>query len=99
MHDFAENEVGVLAACIGIESHGLQNAVRLAALGLHGGTAVKTPKGQVGKGGRLLKGLELSLAAQFRDGLFAVKPDVFEFVLCHGSPFGVRKYLEYSRRS
>ena len=55
VHHFAQNDVGVLAACIGIQSHRLQNAVGLAALGLHGGTAVKSPKGQIGKGGWLLK--------------------------------------------
>ena len=45
MHDFAENDVTVLARCIGIQSHGLQDAVGLAAFGLHGGAAVKTPIG------------------------------------------------------
>ena len=85
VHDFAQNDVSVLAACIGIQSHGFQHAVGAFALGLHGGTAVKTPIGQIGKGGWILKRLDRSLAAQLRNGLFAVKPDVFEFVFCHRS--------------
>jgi hypothetical protein len=83
VHDFAEDDVSVLAACIGIESNRFQHAVGALALGLHGGTAVKTPVGQIGKGRRILKRLEQTLAAQVGDGLLAVKPDVFEFVFCH----------------
>ena len=49
VHDFAKNDVGVFAAGIGIQRHGFQHAVRLAALGLHGGAAVKAPKGKIGK--------------------------------------------------
>src|SRR5258708_37944285 len=45
MRDFAKNDIGVLAACITLQSHGFQHAVRAFALGLHGGTAVKTPIG------------------------------------------------------
>jgi len=86
VHDFAENDVGAGAARIRIQSDGLQNTVRLAALGLHGGTAIKSPQGEIGKRGRRLKILQLGFAAQFRNGLLAVKPDVFEFVLGHGSP-------------
>src|SRR5258708_31091876 len=84
VHDFAENDISVLAACVGIQSHRFQQAVRTLALGLHGGTAVKTPGGQVGEGGWMRKILELSFAAQLRNGLFAVEPDVFEFVFFHG---------------
>ena len=51
VHDFAQNDISVLAACIGIQSHRLQHAVGAFALGLHGGTAVKSPIGHVGKGG------------------------------------------------
>ena len=87
MHHFAQNEIGVLAACIGIQSHGFQDAVGTLALGLHGGTAVKTPKRQIGKGGRMIKFLDLSLAAQLGNGSFAVKPEVFEFVFLFGHLF------------
>jgi hypothetical protein len=86
MHDFAQNNVCVLAARIRIESHGLQNAVRAFALGLHRRTAVESPKGQIGKCGKIVKRLDLSFAAKFRDWFLAVKTDVFQFILCHGSP-------------
>src|SRR5262249_33389004 len=49
--DFAKNEISVLAARIRIESHRFEDAVRTFALGLHGGTAVKAPQWQIGKGG------------------------------------------------
>ncbi len=62
--------IGVLAACIGIEGHRLQNAVGALAFGLHRGAAVKAPERHVGKGRRLVKRLDQSLAAQFRNGLF-----------------------------
>ena len=84
VHDFAQDDISVLAAGIRIQSHGLQNAVGAFALRLHGGTAVKTPKGQIRKRRRLLKRLDRSFAAQLRNGLFAVKPDIFKFVFCHG---------------
>ena len=83
VHHFAKNDVCVFAAGVGIESHGLEDAVGLAALSLHGGAAVKAPERQVRKGRRFFEGLELSFAAKFGNGLIAVKPDVFQFVLCH----------------
>jgi len=72
MHDFAKDEIAVLACAIGIQGHRLQHTVRLAALGLHGGAAVKAPKRKVSKCGRVLKCLELSLAAQLRNRELAV---------------------------
>jgi hypothetical protein len=87
MHDFAQNEITIFAGSVGIKGDRLQDAVGFASLCLHGGTAVKAPKRQIGERRRLLKGLELCFAAEFGDRLFAVKPDVFEFVLGHGSPF------------
>ena len=68
VHDFAQHDVGVLAGRVGIESHRLQNAVGAFAFGLHGGAAVKSPQGQIGKRGRLFKVLDRGLAAQFGTG-------------------------------
>ena len=45
VQDFAKNDISVLAACVRIQSHRFQHAVRAFTLGLHGGTAVKTPVG------------------------------------------------------
>ena len=36
MHDFAKDDVGILAAGVWVQSYWLQNAVRLVTLGLHG---------------------------------------------------------------
>src|ERR1700721_1353554 len=83
VHHFAQNDTSVLAACIRVQSQSFQDAVRALALSLHGGTAVKTPVGYIGKGGRDLKRLQQRLAAQAGNGMFAVQPDVFEFVFVH----------------
>src|SRR5208282_5184394 len=86
-HYFAQNDVRVLAGRVRIKSHRLQDAVGLVAFGLHCGAAVKTPKWQIGQCGRLFKLLKLSFTAQFGNGLLTIKPDVFKFVLSHGSPW------------
>src|ERR1039457_7662773 len=36
MHDFAEDDIRILAAGVWVQSYWLQNAVRLVTLGLHG---------------------------------------------------------------
>jgi hypothetical protein len=89
MHDFAQNEITILAGSVWIKGDRLQDAVGFASLCLHGGTAVETPERQIGKRRRIFKRLELGFAAKFGDRLLAVKPDVFEFVLGHGSPFSL----------
>ena len=52
---FAQNDVGILAADIGIQRDRLEHAVGTLTFGLHGGAAVKSPVGQIGKGRWLLK--------------------------------------------
>ena len=85
-HDFAEHDEGVFAAGIGVECNRLENAIGLVARSLHGGTAVKSPQGQIGQSGRLVEFLDIGFAAELRDGFLSVEPDVFKFELWHGSP-------------
>ena len=80
-HDFAEHDESVLAGGIGIQRHGLENAIGLVARSLHGGAAVKSPQRQIGQGGRFVEFLDIGFAAEFRDGLLSVKPDVLKFEL------------------
>ena len=56
-------------------------------------------RGRSASVGGFSKDLMLSLAAQFRNGLLAIKPDVFEFVLCHGFPFGRNQKRDSSGKS
>jgi hypothetical protein len=83
-HDFAQDDIGVLAARIRIQSNGFQYAIRAFAFGLHGGASVKTPQGQIRQGGRMVERLDRGLATQLRNRRFAVKPNIFQFVFCHG---------------
>jgi hypothetical protein len=52
---------------------------------LHRGTAIKSPKGQIAKGWRPIERLDRCFAAQLRNGLSAVEPDIFKFIFRHGS--------------
>src|SRR5580698_7007124 len=85
-HDFTKDDEGVFASGIGIERNRLENAIGLVARSLHGGAAVKSPQRQIGQSGRLVEFLDVSFAAEFRDGLLTIEPDVFKFVLWHSSP-------------
>src|SRR6185437_15306097 len=49
MHHFAENNKGVFAAGVRVQSNRLQNTVRAMTFSLHGRAAVKSPERQVAK--------------------------------------------------
>ncbi len=91
MHHFAQYDVSILATCVRVQSHRLQNAVGTLALGLHRGTAVESPQRHVLERWCRIERLDRCLAAQFWDRLLAVEPNVLEFVLSHGSPSGILK--------
>ncbi len=67
----------------GKRSDRLEHAVRAPALGLARRAAVEAPQGELLEGREGAELLHLRLAAQVRDRLVAVEPDVFELVLAH----------------
>ena len=85
----AHDEQRAGAARIGEQRDRLQQAVRARALGLPRRAPVEVPDGQLLErrlGGELH---DLRLAAEIRDGLVAVEPDVLQLVLAHRLPFRV----------
>ncbi len=78
---FAHDEQAVRARRIGERRDGLQQAVRVAALGLPRRAAVEAPDRQVLDGRRVRELHDLRLAAEVRNGLVPVEPDVFELDL------------------
>ena len=79
----AHHEHAAAPGGIGEESDRLQHAVRASAFGLLCRTAVEVPDGQLLEGRFAGELHDLRLAAEIRDGLVAVQPDVFELVLGH----------------
>jgi len=83
VHDFAKNDRAVFLGRVGIDADGLEHAVRAVALGLPGGAAVEAPFRDVIKSREAVEILHEGLAAEVRDGLIAVEPNVFQFILRH----------------
>src|SRR4051794_25345952 len=82
----AHDEHAVRAGGVLEERDRLQQAVRARALGLLRRAPVEVPDGEVLERRRDRERLDLRLAAQVRDGVVAVEPDVFELVLGHAVP-------------
>ena len=83
-HHFAHHQSAVLAGGVGINSHRLQDTVGATSLSLAGRTAVEIPEGQLLQLRKALKILDLGFAAEVRDWLVTIEPDVFQFVFSHG---------------
>ena len=81
--DFAHHKNTVCLCGIRVAGNGLENAVRAFAFGLPGRAAVKSPEGELFQRGKGVKIFDLSFSAQVGNGLIAVQPDVFEFILRH----------------
>lgn len=82
-HDLAHDEGPVGLGSVREDRHRFQHAVRAMPFCLPGGTSVKSPHGQFFQFGKVVKLLDLSLAAQIRDGFIPVEPNVFEFIFRH----------------
>src|SRR3954464_3005324 len=78
---FAHGEVAAITGGIGEERYRLEEAVGARAVGRARRAAVKVPKRQLVERRLRLEVDDLRLAAQVRDGLVAVQPDVLELVL------------------
>lgn len=79
-HDFTHYEEAVLAGTVGVERHGLEHAIRAAAVCLLGGAAIETPHGAIFE--REFTGIafnNLGFAAKVGDRCVTVEPEVFEF--------------------
>ena len=83
-HHFAHDQSAVLAGGVGINGHRLQDTVGATSLSLAGRTAVEIPEGQLLQLRKALKILDLGFAAEVRDWLVTIEPDVFQFVFSHG---------------
>src|ERR1051325_4191012 len=81
----AHDEAAVHARRVGEERDRLQEAVRVRAVGLAGRAAVEVPERQLLERRLRLEVDDLRLAAQVRNGLVAVEPDVLELELHPGS--------------
>ena len=80
-HDFAHDEESVLCGVeSAVEGNRLQDTIGIAAVGLLGGAAVKSPFGAVGKGQIIRVAVQdLGFAAEVSHGGVTIKPEVFEF--------------------
>src|SRR4029453_11097045 len=81
----AHDEVGAAPRGVGEERNRLEEAVRARAFRLARRAAVEVPARQLVEGRLRLEVDEFRLAAQVRNGLEAVQPDVLELVLHPGS--------------
>ena len=81
--DLAHDERAIGPGRIGVDGDRLQHAVRAAAFGLARRAAVEAPQSQLVERRKALELFDLCLAAEVRDGLVAVQPDVFQLVLGH----------------
>jgi hypothetical protein len=81
--DFAKHENAVFLGGIGVAGNGLENTIRALSFSLTRGAAIKAPERKILQCWELGELLDLSFAAEVGDGLIAVEPDVFEFVLGH----------------
>ena len=79
--NFAHYEDAIDASGVRVNGDGFEHAVRALAFGLAGGASVKAPKRKIFQFWELGKFLDLSFATEVGDGLVAVEPDIFEFVL------------------
>jgi hypothetical protein len=79
----AHDEHTVDARGVGEDGDRLEHAVRVATLGLARRAAVEAPHGELLEAREARELLDLGLAAQVRDGLVAIEPDVFELVFRH----------------
>ncbi len=84
-HHFAHDQHAVGAGRIGIVGNRFQNAVRVAAFGLLGGTAVKAPQRQLLEAREGAVFFDQRFAAQVRHRRVTVEPNVLELVLRHCS--------------
>jgi hypothetical protein len=82
-HHFAHHEHAVLFRRIRIARDRLEHAVRTAALGLARRAAVKAPHREIAELREAREFFDLRLAAEVRDGLVAIEPNVFQFVFRH----------------
>jgi hypothetical protein len=82
-HDLIHHQHAVLARDVGIDGHGLEDAVGVFAFGLLRRAPVKPPHGELLELRKAGKFLDLSLAAQARQRSVPVEPDIFEFVFGH----------------
>ena len=85
VHDFAHHKRAVLAGAVGEHGDRLQHAIGIMAFGLLGRAAVKTPQRQFLDLRKFGEVLELRLAAQIRDRLVAIQPDILELIFRHFS--------------
>ena len=80
----AHDERAVLPGRVGEDRDRLQHAVRVAALRPAASSCRRSPRrGAPRAPGSVVELLDLRLAAEVRDGLVAVEPDVFELELGH----------------
>src|SRR5919198_389868 len=81
----AHDEVGEVARGVGQEGDRPEEAVRVRAVRLAGRAAVEVPQRQLVEGRLRVEVDDLRLAAQVRNGLVTVEPDVLELELHPGS--------------
>jgi hypothetical protein len=81
----AHDQDAVAPCRVGIRGDRLQQAVRVDALRLARRASVEAPDRELLEARQAAELLHLRLAAEMRDGLVAVEPDVFELVLAHRS--------------
>jgi hypothetical protein len=81
--NLAHHECAIFLRRIRVNGDWLQETVRAVALGLAGRAAVEAPHRELVEIGKVFELFDLGFAAEVRDGLVAVEPDVFQFVLRH----------------
>jgi hypothetical protein len=83
-HHLAHHKEAVEAGRVGVETHGLQDTVRVTSISLKSGASVESPLWEVREREIIRISVnDLGFATQVCDGLVAVKPEVFKFEFSH----------------